>query len=48
MVIWSMLRRTINPSVNAIATMIMTFSLTLILVGGRLADLRTSLAGQKK
>jgi ABC-type spermidine/putrescine transport system permease subunit II len=47
MLIWSMLRRTINPSVNAVATMILTFSLILILVGNRLADLKTSLADRK-
>jgi ABC-type spermidine/putrescine transport system permease subunit II len=47
MLIWSMLRRTINPSVNAVATMILTFSLILILVGNRLADLKTSLAERK-
>lgn len=47
MLIWSMLRRTINPSVNAIATMILTFSLILILIGNKLADLKTSLADRK-
>ncbi len=47
MLIWSMLRRTINPSVNAVATMILTFSLILILVGNRLADLKISLAERK-
>ncbi len=47
MLIWSMLRRTINPSVNAVATMILTFSLILILIGNRLADLKTSLAERK-
>ncbi len=46
MLIWSMLRRTINPSVNAVATMILTFSILLILVGNRLADLRSTLAGR--
>lgn len=47
MLIWSMLRRTINPSVNAIATMILTFSIVLILIGNKLADLKTSLADRK-
>jgi len=47
MLIWSMLRRTINPSVNAIATLIMTFTLVLILIGSRLTDLRTTLAGRR-
>jgi spermidine/putrescine transport system permease protein len=47
MLIWSMLRRTINPSVNAIATMIFTFSLILIAIANRLADLKTSLAERK-
>lgn len=47
MLIWSMLRRTINPSVNAVATMILTFSLILILVGNRLADLKISMAERK-
>ncbi len=47
MLIWSMLRRTINPSVNAIATLILAFSLMLIIVGNRLTDLRTTLAGRK-
>jgi spermidine/putrescine transport system permease protein len=47
MVIWSMLRHTINPSVNAIATLTITFSLFLILVGNRLTDLRSTIAGRK-
>jgi spermidine/putrescine transport system permease protein len=47
MVIWSMLRRTINPSVNAVATLIISFSLLLILIGNRLADLRSTLASRK-
>jgi ABC-type spermidine/putrescine transport system permease subunit II len=47
MVIWSMLRRTITPSVNAVATIFMVFSLVLILIGNRLADLRISYSGQK-
>jgi len=46
MLIWSMLRRTINPSVNAVATMILTFSIFLILIGNRLADLRSTIAGR--
>jgi ABC-type spermidine/putrescine transport system permease subunit II len=46
MLIWSMLRRTINPSVNAVATMILTFSLFLILIGNRLADLRSTVASR--
>lgn len=46
MVIWSMLRRTINPSVNAVATMIMVFSLLIILIGSRLTDLRSTLTGR--
>lgn len=47
MVIWSMLRRTINPSVNAIATLIISFSLLLILIGNRFTDLRSSLSGSR-
>ena len=47
MLIWSMLRRTINPSVNAIATMIITFSLILILIGSKLSDLKTTLTERK-
>ena len=47
MLIWSMLRRTINPSVNAVATIFMVFSLVLILIGNRLADLRIGITGQK-
>jgi spermidine/putrescine transport system permease protein len=47
MLIWSMLRRTINPSVNAIATLIIVFSLLLILIGSRLTDLRATMGGRK-
>ncbi len=46
MVIWSMLRRTINPSVNAVATMIMVFSLLIILIGSRMTDLKSTLTGR--
>jgi spermidine/putrescine transport system permease protein len=46
MLIWSMLRRTINPSVNAIATLIITISLALILIGNWVTDLRSTLAGR--
>jgi spermidine/putrescine transport system permease protein len=39
-VIWGMLRRGISPSINAIATMVLIISMTLIVVANRYAKLK--------
>ncbi|MFB0532693.1 MAG: ABC transporter permease [Desulfatiglandales bacterium] len=40
-VIWGMLRRGVSPTVNAIATMVLAISITLIIIANRIAKLRT-------
>ncbi len=40
-VIWGMLRRGVSPVINAIATMVLIISMTLIIVANRFAKIRT-------
>jgi len=40
-VIWGMLRRGVSPTVNAIATMVLAISITLIIIANRIAKLRS-------
>ncbi len=40
MVIWSMMRRGINPSLNALGTMVMAFSILLLFLASRLGGLK--------
>ena len=39
--IWGMLRRGVSPTINAIATMILVFSITLIIIANKYAKFRT-------
>jgi spermidine/putrescine transport system permease protein len=40
-VIWGMLRRGVSPVINAIATMVLIISMTLIILANRYAKIRT-------
>ncbi len=41
LVIWGMLRRGVSPSINAIATLVLFFSMTLIVIANKYAKIRT-------
>jgi spermidine/putrescine transport system permease protein len=40
-VIWGMLRRGVSPTINSIATMVLFFSMTLIVIANKYAKIRT-------
>jgi spermidine/putrescine transport system permease protein len=40
MVVWSMMRYGINPSLNAIGTLVMAFSILLLIVANRVGGVR--------
>ena len=40
-VIWGMLRRGVSPTINSIATMVLVFSMTLIVIANKYAKIRT-------
>ena len=40
-VIWGMLRRGVSPTINVIATMVLVFSMTLIVIANKYAKIRT-------
>jgi ABC-type spermidine/putrescine transport system permease subunit II len=40
MVIWSMMRRGINPSLNALGTMVMAFSILLLFLANRFGGMK--------